>query len=272
VVTVSFAASSYFGVQKIMVDYYGLWKESADLVKDECPVAYSAFEWSERVALEFRCELVDCYRQCSDEFIPLFKIVPGVVGFSDEITLTKIKKDLILDFLPPFRGDCIAVAYFWDWGCQDDVVPGTEVVQPKVFIGLAPNPFEWSSPIQSPPKKQKSKSASTENDLEKSLIKWLHACGVKADSQVVTSRHRTDIWIPGVCFLELKKAKISGDDVCQAIDYCAEYKKTIVLVGNHIGEMASRGIEGFNKSVGSEMIVFVSWSGVRTYLKGLLSL
>jgi hypothetical protein len=80
-----------------------------------------------------------------------------------------------------------------------------------------------------------------------------------------------DLWIPGRCFLELKKGKVTGDDICQAIDYCAEYQKPVILVGNHINEMASRGIEAFNKAVDAEMLTFVQWSAIRTYLKGLFS-
>jgi hypothetical protein len=39
----------------------------------------------------------------------------------------------------------------------------------------------------------------------------------------------------------------------------------------HIGSMASRGIEAFNKAVEADMLVFVQWSTVKTYLKGLFS-
>jgi hypothetical protein len=147
----------------------------------------------------------------------------------------------------------------------------SNLTQPIDYLGFVPKPFSWGLNTEAPFVVKKEKTASVpEKSLEHSLLDWLHAKGIKADNQISTSRHRTDIWIPGKCFLELKKSKISGDDVCQAMDYCTEYKKPIVLVGNHISEMASRGIEAFNKAVESEMVVFVSWSAVRTYLKGLL--
>lgn len=144
--------------------------------------------------------------------------------------------------------------------------------QPMRHIGSILEPFSWGfQPEVRVPASKKKAVSPQEKDLEKDLLEWIHAKGVKADSQVSTSRHRTDIWIPGKCFLELKKGKVSGDDVCQAIDYCAEYKRPVVIVGNHISEMASRGSEAFNKAVDSEMIAFVTWSAVKTYLKGLFS-
>lgn len=161
----------------------------------------------------------------------------------------------------------------WVWSPEEIEIHGSRMSrQPLHHLGTISKPFYWGTVQQSQPSKSKPKPKTAEKALEAELIGWLHNYGVQADNQISTSRHRMDIWIPGVCFLELKRSKVSGDDVCQAIDYCAEYQKPVVLVGNHISEMASRGIEAFNKAVSSEMIVFVSWSGVRTYLKGLLSL
>jgi hypothetical protein len=142
--------------------------------------------------------------------------------------------------------------------------------EPLEYIGVIARPFQWApepvKPVQSKPKTVKP----LEKDLESDLLKWLHMRGVHADNQIKTSKHRMDLWIPGKCFLELKTGKVSGDDVCQAIDYCAEYKLPVILVGNHIGEMASRGIEAFNKAVDGDLITFVQWSAVKTYLKGML--
>lgn len=138
-------------------------------------------------------------------------------------------------------------------------------------IGFAPRPFVWATePEQTVRKSSPKKEVVSEKTLERNLLEWLHSRGIQSDLQISTAKHRMDIWIPGKCFLELKKGKVSGDDVCQAMDYCCEYKRTVVLVGNHISEMASRGIEAYNKSLNSEMLAFVSWSAVKTYLKGLL--
>lgn len=137
-------------------------------------------------------------------------------------------------------------------------------------IDLIEKPFTWSEKqkTQKRPKPSKPK----EKDLEKELLDWLFSYGIQADNQVKTSKHRTDIWIPSKCFLELKRDKITGDDVCQAIDYCAEHKMPIVIVGNSITDMACRGISAFNKAVNADLICFVQWSAIKVYLKGMLNL
>jgi hypothetical protein len=142
---------------------------------------------------------------------------------------------------------------------------------PLIYITSIAKPFTWA---QEPIKKiaVNKPTKPLEKDLESDLLNWMHSRGIQSDSQIQTSKHRMDLWIPGKCFMELKKGKVSGDDVCQAIDYCAEYKLPVILVGNHIGDMASRGIEAFNKAVDGDLIAFVQWSAIRTYLKGLMSL
>jgi hypothetical protein len=142
--------------------------------------------------------------------------------------------------------------------------------EPLQHVGVIARPFQWATEPAKPIPVKPNTVKPLEKDLESDLLKWLHMRGVQADNQIKTSKHRMDLWIPGKCFLELKAGKVSGDDVCQAIDYCAEYKLPVVLVGNHIGEMASRGIEAFNKAVDGDLISFVQWSAVKTYLKGLL--
>lgn len=135
---------------------------------------------------------------------------------------------------------------------------------------LIEKPFFWSKEQKTPvrPKPNKPK----EKDLEKELLEWLFSYGIEADNQVTTSKHRTDIWIPSKCFLELKRDKVTGDDICQAIDYCVDHKMPIVVVGNSITNMASRGITAFNKAVNADLICFVQWSAIKVYLKGLLGL
>lgn len=70
--------------------------------------------------------------------------------------------------------------------------------------------------------------------------------------------------------LELKQGRVSGEDVCQAIDYAATYQMPIVLVGTGLSSAASRGIDAFNRAMGKDLIIFVTWGGVRPYLNGLL--
>ena len=72
--------------------------------------------------------------------------------------------------------------------------------------------------------------------------------------------------------LELKAGKVTGDDVCQAIDYYATYQRPIILIGKGLSTAASRGIEGINKEITLDALVFVTWSTVKTYLKGALNI
>ena len=135
---------------------------------------------------------------------------------------------------------------------------------------LIEKPFNWGEDKKKPVKSKSNKPK--EQELENDLLEWLFSHGVKADNQVTSFKHRTDIWIPSKCFLELKRDKVTGDDVCQAIDYCVAHKMPIVVVGNNITNMASRGITAFNKAVDADLICFVQWSAVKVYLKGLLGL
>jgi hypothetical protein len=135
---------------------------------------------------------------------------------------------------------------------------------------LIEKPFTWGKEDKKSPSPKIVKPK--EKDLEKELLDWLFSYGIQADSQVKTSKHRTDIWIPSKCFLELKRDKVTGDDVCQAIDYCVEYKMPIIIVGNNITEMACRGITAFNKAVDADLICFVQWSAIKVYLKGMFGL
>lgn len=109
-----------------------------------------------------------------------------------------------------------------------------------------------------------------EQKLEDQLYDWLRIKGVDVERQVVTTKHRLDLWIPSKAMLELKQGRVSGDDVCQAIDYAATYQMPIVLVGTGLSSAASRGIDAFNRAMGKDLIIFVTWGGVRPYLNGLL--
>lgn len=137
-------------------------------------------------------------------------------------------------------------------------------------LDLIEKPFSWDKEKKKPAKVKIEKPK--EQDLESELLEWLFSYGIQADNQVTSSNHRTDIWIPSKCFLELKRDKVTGDDICQAIDYCAAHKMPIVVVGNNISNMASRGITAFNKAIGADLLCFVQWSAIKVYLKGLLGL
>ena len=139
-------------------------------------------------------------------------------------------------------------------------------------LDLIEKPFNWGVETQKTAKPKPKPSKPKEQDLERELLEWLFSHGIQADNQVTSSNHRTDIWIPSKCFLELKRDKVTGGDVCQAIDYCASHKMPIVVVGNSITNMASRGITAFNKTVDGDLICFVQWSAIKVYLKGLLGL
>jgi hypothetical protein len=111
-----------------------------------------------------------------------------------------------------------------------------------------------------------------EQKLEDGLYDWLRVKGVDVERQVTTAKHRLDLWIPNKAMLELKQGRVSGDDVCQAIDYAATYQMPIVLVGTGLSSSGSRGIDGFNRAMGKDLIIFVTWGGIRAYLSGILSL
>lgn len=119
---------------------------------------------------------------------------------------------------------------------------------------------------------QKPVKQQPEQRLEDELYDWLRVKGVDVERQVTTAKHRLDLWIPSKAMLELKQGRVSGDDVCQAIDYAATYQMPIVLVGTGLSSGASRGIDGFNRAMGKDLIIFVTWGGVRTYLNGAFNL
>jgi hypothetical protein len=116
------------------------------------------------------------------------------------------------------------------------------------------------------------RNSDTERQLEIDLQAWLLAFGVNVESQVTTNNHRLDLWIPGKLMLELKAGKVTGDDICQAIDYYATYQRKILLVGKGLSDSATRGIDGFNRSVEDDALLFVTWGAVKTFLKAYLHL
>ena len=109
-----------------------------------------------------------------------------------------------------------------------------------------------------------------EDALEQDLYRWVESEGYKVERQVTTAyNHRLDLWLADKTILELKQGRVSGEDVCQAIDYAATYQLPIVLVGNGLSTSASRGIDGFNRAMKKNAIIFVTWGGVKPYITGL---
>lgn len=266
-------------------------QEKLEEIKDQNPRLYNEYKCFDFIAERYREDIASMYHKCSATEMPTILVYPYENDFQDAARFKfgfceiETVRSLYLDW---HDGDPIASRIFdstissadtpvlcaWVWSEDAIESEGADIVrQPMHHIGSIPTPFRWAEPsakeVKSKPTK---KPVISEKALEEALLEWLHSYGLKADNQISSGRQRMDLWIPGHCFLELKKSKVSGDDVCQAIDYCVERQKPVILVGNHISEMASRGIEAFNKAVKSEMIVFISWSGIRTYLKGLLSL
>jgi len=243
--------------------------------EDEIPIiTVSPTEDDEDTRLSFSCVKVQTVKEfyAQSDVINSFGVAPSEA----ELEYIRIVKDhsANLSELMDLMSENGKTPVFCQWMWTPELIEmhGDRFCrQPRSHVGFIDEPFSWGAPVavKSPAKK---KPVVPEKELEKSLMEWLHAYGIKADNQVTTARQRMDLWIPGHCFLELKKGKVSGDDVCQALDYCSNHKKPVILVGNHISEMASRGIEAFNNSMQSELIVFISWSGVRTYLRGLLRL
>ena len=281
---------------------------SLEWLKNTSPRIYKEYECFKWISDEYREQIATCSNKCQKDEIPMITVSPLEGGIGDRISLCCVKvqsvKDLyerrdfiksleiapseieieyirivrdrfsVLSDLISSVGSVGYIPVFCQWVWTPEMIEdlGDSFYDQAIrHVGYIEKPFSWSDPVatKQPAKK---KPVVPEKELEKSLMEWLHAYGIKADNQVTTARQRMDLWIPGHCFLELKKGKVSGDDVCQALDYCSNHKKPVILVGNHISEMASRGIEAFNNSMQAELIVFISWSGVRTYLRGLLKL
>ena len=261
-------------------------------IKDQNPRLYNEYKCFDFIAEEYRESIASLYHKRYPTEMIVVEVHPYEKGDGDASLIkfglceTETARSLYVDDW--HDGDPIASELFdsaisspgtpvfclWIWSELAIESEGDKMSrQPRHHIGSIATPFRWADPSTKEVKpKPAKKTVVSEKALEEALLEWLHSHGLKADNQISSGRQRMDLWIPGHCFLELKKAKVSGDDVCQAIDYCVERQKPVILVGNHISEMASRGIEAFNKAVKSEMIVFISWSGIRTYLKGLLSL
>lgn len=165
--------------------------------------------------------------------------------------------------MPVYFLDSVGVSYYCaEIGKQVTVDAFLALILPDYNISKFTEPPE--SVKQPKPRQQ------LEQKLEDQLYDWLRIKGVEVERQVATSKHRLDLWIPNKAMLELKQGRVSGDDVCQAIDYAATYQMPIVLVGTGLSSAASRGIDGFNRAIGKDLVIFVTWGGIKPYLSGVL--
>lgn len=119
----------------------------------------------------------------------------------------------------------------------------------------------------------RAKSAGAKKALEvqkeDELYDWLRIQGLDVERQVKTSEgHRLDMWMPGKMIVEIKRGSVSGNDVCQCIEYASEYSVPVVVIGDKLTGSASRGLHGFNKLCPDRKISFVSWDIAYDYLKG----
>jgi hypothetical protein len=121
-------------------------------------------------------------------------------------------------------------------------------------------------------KRKIEKDKNTEFDLEQNLVQWIKSHGINCETQVLLKHGRLDIWIPNVCVIELKKNTITSKDVCQVINYYAETKRKILLVGKSASQDVVKTIENFNYLIGADVLAFVSLSTIKIYLKGLLGI
>jgi hypothetical protein len=114
------------------------------------------------------------------------------------------------------------------------------------------------------------KRASNEKDFELRLEAFLQVNGFFVERQVSSSGKRLDLWLPGIMMIECKAGRVTGDDVCQGLDYLASFRKNILLIGTGLSTAASRGIEAANK-LSEVKLIFVTHEASFDYLKSFKS-
>lgn len=118
---------------------------------------------------------------------------------------------------------------------------------------------------------EKKQQIPLEKVKEDELYDWLRLHGVNIERQVKTSSKQfVDLWVPGKMMIEIKRGNVTANDVCQCIDYAAEYRLPIILIGEKITGNASRGLAGFNKLCKKQKIFYVSWDVAYDFLRGKL--
>lgn len=167
----------------------------------------------------------------------------------------------------------LPVVCVWTYRTRDQRILFYNLSQPSYCIIGINIPWIWEeSTANNPPSSRQKTKRAKESQLENELLSWLNASGIKADKQVSLKQNRTDIWIPGVCFLELKRGGVTTEAVCQAIEYYEETDRKIILVGDKAASRVISTIEAFNRLLDREALTFVSWSAIKIYLKGLLGI
>jgi hypothetical protein len=141
---------------------------------------------------------------------------------------------------------------------------------PFVFVKtLEINNLEeiYCNAIKKKNQEQKQSDKTLESQIEQSIYNFLVLNGIDVHRQVKTSEgHFLDLWIPDSLIIELKRDLVSGNDVCQCIDYVSKYNLPVILAGKRISEFASRGIDGFNSLWHNQKIHYVDLSNVLSYL------
>jgi hypothetical protein len=118
--------------------------------------------------------------------------------------------------------------------------------------------------------RKKQKDLETKKELD--LYLYLLSRGINVERQVKTSsNHVIDLWIPGQLMIEVKRSTVSGNDICQCIEYASEYNIPILLVGEKISGSASRGLKGFNSLCPDRKIFYTTWDTVHDFIRGYLA-
>jgi hypothetical protein len=120
--------------------------------------------------------------------------------------------------------------------------------------------------------RKKSTPVQSEADMEKELRNWLIGNGFAVEQQVASFGVRYDLWLPNRAFVELKRSRITGNDICQVIGYLSKTDLLFILVGQSIGVQQSQAIESINQLLGDARIVFVQWSCAKDILPSLLTM
>jgi hypothetical protein len=105
--------------------------------------------------------------------------------------------------------------------------------------------------------------------FESKLEAFLQVNEIEVERQVCASGKRLDLWIPGQLMIECKSGRVTGDDICQAIDYLSTFKRDVLLVGTGMSSSASRGIEAVNRLSENCKLLFVTQEACFGYLKAV---
>lgn len=108
-----------------------------------------------------------------------------------------------------------------------------------------------------------------EFDFESRLEAFLQVNDIEVERQVASNEKRIDLWIPGQLMIECKAGKVTGDDICQAVDYLATFERDVLLIGTGMTTAASRGIEAINKLSFECKLLFVTQEACFGYLKAV---